>query len=276
VRQVLHKFMADRGTHLAAMIAYFALVSLVPMVFLALAGLALVGQPNESALLVRGLEGVLPSTSVERIVRAVDSIRGNAAAIGIIGGVSLLWSSLSLFSVLESALNIVYGQPNRSFIRGKGLAAALIVSSLLVLYVGLAIASIGVDVITSTAPGVVANPVIAFLASIAVSSAAVFLFLTSVYYLLTNADLRFRDVVPGALLATLALEVTFQALPFYVRTFDSKDTDIVSLQVFGAPLLLLIWLYLMANVIVLGAEVNWWWQYGRGKAEAEERVPGLA
>ena len=273
---MLDKFMADRGTHLAAMIAYFALVSLVPMVFLALAGLALVGQPDESTLLVRGLKEVLPSTSVESIVRAVDSIRGNAAALGIIGGVSLLWSSLSLFSVLESAFNIVYGQPNRSFVRGKGLAAALIVSSLLVLYVGLGIASVGMELITAYAPSVVANSVAALLASIAISSVAVFFFLTSVYYLLTNVDLRFRDVLPGALLATLTLEVTFQALPFYVRTFETKDTDIVSLQVFGAPLLLLIWLYLMANVIVLGAEVNWWWEYRRGKVETEERVPGLA
>jgi membrane protein len=276
VRQVLDKFMADRGTHLAAMIAYFALVSLVPMIFLALAGLALVGQPDESTLLVRGLKEVLPSTSVESIVRAVDSIRGNAAALGIIGGISLLWSSLSLFSVLESAFNIVYGQPNRSFVRGKGLAAALIVSSLLVLYVGLGIASVGMELITAYAPSVVANSVAALLASLVISSIAVFFFLASVYYLLTNADLRFRDVLPGAVLATLTLEVTFQALPFYVRTFEAKDTDIVSLQVFGAPLLLLIWLYLMANVIVLGAEVNWWWENRRGKVESEEGVPGLA
>jgi uncharacterized BrkB/YihY/UPF0761 family membrane protein len=30
-----------------------------------------------------------------------------------------------------------------------------------------------------------------------------------------------------------------------------------SAQVIGAPLLLLIWLYVMANLIVFGAEVNW-------------------
>ena len=36
-RSLFQKFFADRGTHLAAMIAYFALLSLVPMLFLAIA-----------------------------------------------------------------------------------------------------------------------------------------------------------------------------------------------------------------------------------------------
>ena len=51
-------------------------------------------------------------------------MQNNAAALGIIGGIGLLWSSLSLFSALESALNIVYGLPNRRFLHGKLLAAA--------------------------------------------------------------------------------------------------------------------------------------------------------
>ena len=56
-------------------------------------------------------------------------MQNNAAALGIIGGVGLLWSSLSLFSALESALNIVYGLPNRRFLHGKGIAAALMATS---------------------------------------------------------------------------------------------------------------------------------------------------
>ena len=41
LRETFIKFFADRGTHLAAMIAYFALLSFVPLLFLALAGILL-------------------------------------------------------------------------------------------------------------------------------------------------------------------------------------------------------------------------------------------
>jgi uncharacterized BrkB/YihY/UPF0761 family membrane protein len=36
--------------------------------------------------------------------------------------------------------------------------------------------------------------------------------------------------------------------------------------VLGGPVLLLIWLYVMANVIVFGGELNWWWAERRKEA----------
>ena len=42
--------------------------------------------------------------------------------------------------------------------------------------------------------------------SVLVSTIAVFIFLVSAYRYLTNADLTFREVLPGAIVATIALE----------------------------------------------------------------------
>src|SRR5919201_6694786 len=124
---IFAKFFADRGTHLAAMIAYFALLSFVPLLFLALALLGLFGRADESSFLVTELKRTLPGSSVSGIVEVVRAIQRNAATLGIIGGAALIWTSLSLFSVLESAFNIVYGRPNRSFLHGNGLATLLMV-----------------------------------------------------------------------------------------------------------------------------------------------------
>ncbi|MBA3347411.1 MAG: YihY/virulence factor BrkB family protein, partial [Actinobacteria bacterium] len=118
--QPLSKFFADRGPHLAAMIAYFALLSSVSLIFLTLALLGFTGRAEESSYLVRELRHLFPSSSIEDIVRVVGAITENATTLGLIGGAFLLWTSLSLFSVLESAFNIVYGRANRSFLRGKG------------------------------------------------------------------------------------------------------------------------------------------------------------
>jgi uncharacterized BrkB/YihY/UPF0761 family membrane protein len=64
VRAVLAKFFADRGTHLAAMIAYFALLSFVPLLFLALSLLGLAGRFDESSFLIHELERAFPGTEV--------------------------------------------------------------------------------------------------------------------------------------------------------------------------------------------------------------------
>jgi membrane protein len=272
MRQPLAKFFADRGPHLAAMIAYFALLSLVPLVFLTLALLGLFGRADESSYLVTELKNILPSASISQIVRVVNQIQDNAATLGLIGGVFLLWSSLSLFSVLESAFNIVYGKPNRSFLQGKGVAVVLMLGTLVTLFVGLVIGSIGFEVLHNAAPGVFANRWVAHGLSVLVSTAAVFLFLVSIYYLLTNENLSFRDVLPGAVLASILLQVSFQALPLYVAIAQREEA--LTLRALGAPVILLIWLYLMANAIVLGAEVNWW--VAEGREEDRDAVPGLA
>ena len=272
MRQPLAKFFADRGTHLAAMIAYFALLSLVPLVFLALAMLGLFGRADESTYLVTELNKVLPSASISQIVRVVNQIQENAATLGLIGGVFLLWTSLSLFSVLEAALNIVYGRPNRPFFHGKGIAMLVLLGLLVTLFVGLTIGTIGFRLLHDAAPGVITNRWVAYVLSLLVSTAAVFLFLLAIYYLLPNEKLTVREVLPGAVLASILLQGSFQVLPLYVAL--STREDVLTLRALGAPVILLIWLYLMANAIVLGAELNWW--RARGRYEDREGVPGLA
>src|SRR5207244_2536947 len=113
-------------------------------------------------------------TSVSAIVKAVQSVQRNAATLGIIGGVALLWTSLSFFSVLESAFNIVYGRPNRPFLRGKGLAVLMLIALLVTLFVGLRVASVGFDVLKRDAPGIAGRRAVAYLLSLVVSLAAGF------------------------------------------------------------------------------------------------------
>jgi membrane protein len=250
---VIRKFFADRGTHLAAMIAYFALLSFVPLLFLALALLGLVDRPSANSFFVHELSKTFPSTSVQSIVSAVEAIQANATALGIVGGAFLLWSSLSFFSVLESAFNIVYDRPNRGFLHGKALATMMMVGSLVSLFVSLLVGSVGQEVLKHYA-GFQGNDAVARVVALVISAFGVFVFLASAYYVLTNVDLRFAEVVPGAAAAAIALEATFQVLPQFVTV--SKHNPV--LQTLSGPAVLLVWLYVMANVIVLGAEVNWW------------------
>src|SRR6266545_3349626 len=240
-RDLWRKFFGDRGPHLAAMIAYFALLAFVPLTFLSLSLLGLTGRADESSFLVKEIKHTLPGTPIDRIIDLVHTVQDNAAALGIVGGAALLWTSLSLFSVLESAFNIVYGRPNRSFLHGKGLASLLMIGSLVTLFVALLAGSLGFSALKEYAPGFVSSSASAYALSIAVSLLGVFVFLVSCYYVLTNEDLTVREVLPGAILAAI----------------------------------LLVWLYVMSNVIVFGAELNWWRSRRREQRLVEE-LAGLA
>jgi membrane protein len=269
-RQLVHKFFADRGTHLAAMVAYFALLSFVPLVFLALSLFGLAHRAHASDFFVKELENAFPGTSVESIITLVHRVQNNAAALGIIGGIGLLWSSLSLFSALESALNIVYGLPNRRFLHGKGIAAALTASVLTTLFVSLVVGGLGVDFLKHNLGTFARSPALAYVVSIIVSLIGVFFFLLVIYHWLPNTVVHWEEALPGAVLGAVMLEASFQVLPFFVRFADVN----VTLRTLGGPAILLIWLYVMANVIVFGGELNWWWRERHGEAPASPALTG--
>jgi membrane protein len=262
-RQLVHKFFADRGTHLAAMVAYFALLSFVPLVFLALSLFGLAHRAEASDFFIKELKHAFPGTSLESIIKLVHRVQNNAAALGIIGGVGLLWSSLSLFSALESALNIVYGLPNRRFLHGKGIAAALMAAVLTTLFVSLVVGAFGVSVLKHHLRFADSSAV-AYILSIGTSLAGVFIFLLVIYTWLPNTEVNWREALPGATAGAVFLEVSFLALPFFVRHASVN----VTLRTLGGPAILLLWLYVMANVMIFGGELNWWWRERKRGATA--------
>jgi membrane protein len=265
-RQLVHKFFADRGTHLAAMVAYFALLSFVPLVFLALSLFGLAHRAEASDFFVRELKHAFPGTSLHSIITLVHRVQNNAAALGIIGGVGLLWSSLSFFSALESAFNIVYGLPNRRFLHGKGIAAALMASVLTTLFVSLVVGAFGGSVLKHHLRFADSSAV-ADIVSFGASLTGVFVFLLVIYRWLPNTQVSWREALPGAIAGSVVLEASFLVLPIFVRHASVN----VTLRTLGGPAILLLWLYVMANVIVFGAELNWWWR--ERHLEAPEPLP---
>jgi membrane protein len=259
IRATFAHFFGERGTHLAAMVAYFALASFVPLIFFALAILGLLDQANASSALVTYLREIFPGQSVDSIVRIVNAIVSSAKTLSIVGGIALLWSSVSLFSALESAFNIIYGRPNRPFLRGKALAVSYMSIALVVLFAGLVSGTFGYDLLRRFAPEVVGSGAAALTLTVLSSAGALFLFLLSSYHRLTNARLTWREVLPGAIVGAIVLEVTLQGLPLFVFV----SSDVVALQALGTTFLLLIWLYVMANVIVFGAALNYESAYGQ-------------
>jgi membrane protein len=267
---VIAKFVQDRGPHLAAMVAYYALLSLVPFVFLAVSLLGFVGQISASSYLIRELGHILPGQSTHDLLQPVRSVQRNAGALGVIGLLGIVWTSLGFYSALESALNIVFRVQNRAFLHQKWVTFSLVIASVVVLFGSLLTTIAATGWVDRHAPHLIQLNIAAYLATLVASSIGSFLFLMAIYRYLTNVELRRGDVWPGALVGAVLFQMSFQALPLYLRFSD----QLLALRAFGGLVILLVWLYLMANIIVLGAEINWF-HWSRRQPPAEE-LHGLA
>ena len=267
---VLAKFVQDRGPHLAAMVAYYALLSLVPFMFLAVSLLGLVGQLSASSYMIRELGYILPGQSTHDLLQPVRSVQRNAGTLGIIGLLGIVWASLGFYSALESALNIVFRVQNRAFLHQKWVTFSLVVSSVVVLFASLLTTIAATGWVDRHAPHLIQLNVAAYLATMAASSIGSFIFLMAIYRYLTNVELHRGDVWPGALVGAALFQASFQALPLYLRFSD----QLLALRAFGGLVILLVWLYLMANIIVLGAEINWF--HWSRRQPSEDELSGLA
>jgi membrane protein len=266
---IVSKFFRDRGPHLAAMVAYYALLSLVPFLFMALSLLGLAARPSESSALVRELQHILPGQSASSLVELVETVQTNAGTFGVIGFVGLVWGSLGFYSALESAVNIVFGVQNRGFLHGKWITFVLVMGSLLGLFVSLGVLTAATGIVQRHAPDVAGLGVPSFVATLLFTTACSFAFLLAVYRVLTNVEVSARDCLPGAITGTILFQASFSALPLFLRFSDA----LVALRAFGGLVILLVWLYLMANIIVLGAEITWavW-----SRRQRDEELTGLA
>ena len=230
--------------------------------------LGFLDQADSSSALVSYLEDVFPDQSVESIVKVVDAVQRNAAALSVVGAVALLWSSLSLFSALESAFNILYGRPNRPFLRGKALASVYMTAALVVLFAGLTVGTFGYDLLRRYATDVVSNQWVALALTLLVSGAALFVFLQSAYYRLPNARL---DAPRGAARRDPRRRRRSSGRSRRCRSSSRFTSEVVALQALGTTFLLLVWLYVMANMIVFGAALNYVLAYVDTGREVEPR-----
>ena len=262
------RFFARRCPHLAGMIAYFGVLSIIPAAFLFISALALTGQLENQGWIVEQLQFAMPGQGAETIVDTVESLRENSGSLGLVGFFGLVWGTSNFLSCIESGLNIIYGVNNRHFVFQKAwvlfLMFAALVSMVLVT-IAMAIALPILNNIDRFADRNFNLPFHDSLVSIAVSLVFAFFFFLSCYRFLPNIAVSTREVWRGAVIAAAAFEVTIQALPSYV----GENRGGVVISAFAGAFIVLIWLYLMAFVLLVGGVYNWWWREKRRIAAAE-------
>ncbi len=251
---VVYKFVDDQGNYLTAMITYYAFLSLFPLLLLltSVLGFALHDNPD---LQEQVLDSALSRFPVigQQLAENVQSLRGSAVAVvvGLVGG---LYGSLGVVQAAQNAFNKVWAVPRNA--RPNPVKARLR-SLLMLLIVGLGvIVSTALSALTTVADRIgdaeigAGFRIGALVASVALNVALLVL----AFRLLTGESVRKRDVLPGAVGAALAWQL-LQSVGTYYLGNTLRGTS-AAYGLFGVVLGLLVWLYLSACAVVLGAEVN--------------------
>jgi membrane protein len=246
---VVYKYIDDQGGNLAALIAYYAFLSLFPLLLLltTILGFVLAGHEQLQQQILDSAVGQLPVVGDQ--LGQPKQIGGGVVGltIGILGS---LYGGLGVGQAVQNAMNTAWAVPRNSRpdpLRARGR------SLLLLLTAGVAV--LGTTVL-STLGGSNAGSfgpllkVLVLVASIGVN-AAVFLF---AFRIATARDLSFGDVAPGALAAAIVWQLLQSFGVVYVSHVVNGSS--ATNGVFAVVLGLLAFLYLSATAAVLCAEIN--------------------
>jgi membrane protein len=250
---VVYKFFDDQGTYLAALIAYYAFVSLFPLLllFTTILGFVLAGHPHAQQQVVNSALGEFPVIG-QQLRASAHSLSGNGTAL-VIGILGSLYGGLGVAQSSQNALNKVWAVPRQA--RPNPIKARLRSLGLLILLGSGALVTTLLSGIT-TGAGVLntglgfTSRLLAIVLAVVVNVA---LFLVA-FKILTARNLSWRQIRLGALVAAVGWEL-LQLLGTYYLSHKLKGSSQVY-GVFGLVLGLLAWLALEALVVVIAAEIN--------------------
>ena len=262
IRRTLVSFYDDQMTHHAAALTYYGLMSLFPVLLLALSLLGLLGQYPETFDAIMGyLRDVAPASVIaplERSLRGALQSKGTAATTLGISVVFALYGATGCLEAARRALNVVFEIENgRSFVRRKTVdiastfvLLALALATVILVFVGGRLAD---DLLGFIGLGPTAAQVWSIARWPAAVLLAMFVF-AFVYYVTPDVQPRaFRWVTPGAVVGVglwLLASVGFS-------TYVSRGADVGAIYgTFAGAILLVAWMWLTNVAMLFGAELN--------------------
>ena len=245
---VVYKYVDDQGSYLAALITYYAFVSLFPalLLFATVLGVVLVGHPGLQEQILQSAVAQFPVLGEQ--LGQPQGLSGGTVGV-VVGIVGALYGGLGVGQAVQNAMDTLWAVPRndrpdpirariRSFLLLLILGSALIVTTVL--------AAIGR---ASESFGIVGKAGIVALSVLINAGVCLVAFRVA-----TARDLTYRQVAPGA----LAAAIIWQLLQWFGAIYVSQvvKSSSATNSVFALVLGLLAFLYLIATTLLLCAQAN--------------------
>jgi membrane protein len=256
---VAKQFRANQGVLLAGAVAYYTLLSLIPLLILILMALSHIVPENRLLLtLAEYLEFVVPGQSTA----LVDEVRKFLEHKEVVGGillVTMLFFSALAFTILENAMSVIFYHRVKIKRRHFMVSAAMPYLFILFLGAGLLIVTVLSGVLQS-----IGTRSITFLGQPhSLDQLAIFLLyllgvggemllLTAIYFVMPVGQLSFRHALIGGATATVLWEIMRHTLAWYYTTMSQIQVVYGSLT---TSIVVLLSVEIGALVLLVGAQV---------------------
>ncbi|MFD2760159.1 YihY/virulence factor BrkB family protein [Lentibacillus juripiscarius] len=256
IKRLYRRITDDDIFGLGAQLAYFFLLSLFPfLLFL----MTLVGYlPLNDLDIIEFIETYAPGEISELINQNVQQLvsnqNGQLLSIGIIG---TLWSASNGINAVMRGFNRAYDvDEDRSFIVTRLIAIVLTIAMIFVIFIAFLLPifgkAIGVYIFKFFGASGEFLQVWDAMRWV-ISSVVFFIVLVALYKMAPNKRIYFKNVVWGALFATIGWQLTSLAFSFYVSSMGNYSATYGSL---GTVIVLMIWFYLSGVIIMIGGVIN--------------------
>lgn len=256
IKESLRRFDENKGSAFAAALAYYVLVSSVPVIILAIsaAGIFLGSSEVAARAILNLIHSNLPQMS-EQIANVLEKLVSAQGVTGGVGIAGLFWSGSRLFLTLEQALTVTWECEERKWWKSYLMSFAITLSVGL-LPLSSVVVSLGNDLFRTFGQYWLEERFeyfeflfrIASLAVAPVLSGLSFMFL---FKLLPNCRVPWRSAALGALISAVLFEIAKNVFSFYVAKFASYDKLYGSI---AGAITIVFWIQFAATVILLGGE----------------------
>jgi len=246
----------DNLTGMAAMVAYNLILSVFPLALVALfvAGRILSSEEIEASV-VEDLQRLFPDAADSTLLDGLRRVQDSSTTVGIVAIIAATWFSSSFWGALDTAFCRIYRRDCRSWVRQKLFALGMLAVVLLFFVATVSIPALQGLIVGHREDlplGLGEVRGFVYTLSLVGGLALLFAILCLVYWRVPRGPVPWHCIWPGALGAVLAMGVVDYGFPIYLSNVSSLRVGTSFLFV----LIVLVWFYALALILLAGAVVN--------------------
>lgn len=257
-KRALHEWMNDKVMKLSASLSLYALLSLAPLMVITIKIVSLIWRDQDVARghVLAQLTGLMGSQAAAAIQTVLDnSTKPNQGLLAtLVSTIILLFSATGVFIELQDSMNSIWHVETRAhsgvwgFVRHRLLSAAMVFGIVFLL-----LTSMFVSTILSAVAKHIAGEArwVVFIVDLIVSFGIVAVLFASMYRVLPEHNVWWRDVWVGALVSSAMFTVGKYALTLYFK----YGTPTSAFGAAGSLAAVMLWVYYSSFILFFGAEL---------------------
>ena len=253
-------FDEDKVTKLSGSLAYYTVFSMGPLliVIISLCGMFLGKEAVEGKIYAQlaGFVGADTAAQLQEIIKNA-SLAGKSKVAAIIGGITLLIGSTTVFAEIQDSINGIWGlkpKPKRGWVKmlqNRFLSFSVIISLGFLLLVSLGVTAIidgFSDRLSNRFPQVAI--VVFYIINVLITLGVTTLIFSVIFKVLPDATIKWKDVIAGAVATSLLFMLGKFGISFYISKSNVGSTYGTA----GSLVILLLWVYYSSLILYFGAE----------------------